>query len=111
MGKMYLPDINFWLALMFDAHVHHFSAKAWMDALTEETGCFCRLTQQGFLRLANNPRVFPHDAVSMADAWRLYDTAVTDPRVSFASEPAALDAGWRSLTQRAGFAPNSWNDA
>jgi predicted nucleic acid-binding protein len=55
MTKMLLPDINVWLALVFDAHVHHPSALAWFNSLSDETAFFCRLTQQGFLRWANNP--------------------------------------------------------
>ena len=65
MKKMHLPDVNLWLALVFDAHVHHPAAKAWWDGLADETCFFCRVTQQAFLRLATNPRVFPADAVSM----------------------------------------------
>jgi predicted nucleic acid-binding protein len=71
----------------------------------------CRLTQQDFLRLANNPRVFPTDAVSMTGAWRLYDITMTDPRVAFASEPATLADEWRKYTQGPGSAPIAWNDA
>src|SRR3954469_17930456 len=73
--KMYLPDINVWLALTFDSHVHHPSAKMWFDGLTNNAFClFRRLTQQGFLRLATNPSVFGKDAVPLPKAWQLYDT-------------------------------------
>src|SRR4051812_27043208 len=90
---MFLPDINFWLALIFNTHVHHPAAKSWLDGLSRETCYFCRHAQQGFLRLANNPRVFQADAVSMADAWRLYDTALTDARIAFVEEPPLEAAG------------------
>jgi hypothetical protein len=69
---MHLPDVNVWLALTFDSHVHHLRAKLWFDALTTQA-YFCRLTQQGFLRLATNPKAFGRDAVTMDDAWRLFD--------------------------------------
>ena len=58
MRKTLLPDINVWLALTFDSHVHHRIAKNWFDGLTDEVCYFCRLTQQGFLRLASNRQVF-----------------------------------------------------
>jgi predicted nucleic acid-binding protein len=32
--KMLLPDVNVWLALTFDSHIHHSAAKAWFDALS-----------------------------------------------------------------------------
>jgi hypothetical protein len=44
---MHLPDINVWLALTFDSHVHHPAAKVWFDALADEHCFFCRMTQQG----------------------------------------------------------------
>lgn len=44
MPKMLLPDINVWLALAFDGHVHHVSAKRWFDALSTEVCSFCRIS-------------------------------------------------------------------
>jgi toxin-antitoxin system PIN domain toxin len=108
---MYLPDVNVWLAMTFRAHIHHVAAKAWFDALGSEVCCFCRLTQQGFLRLATNRRAFPADAVQMDDAWRLYDTLLCDPRVGFAAEPAGIEAKWRTFTASRQFSPQVWNDA
>ena len=43
---MLLPDVNVWLALTFDSHVHHPAAKAWFDALSGELCFFCRYTKQ-----------------------------------------------------------------
>jgi toxin-antitoxin system PIN domain toxin len=111
MKKMLLPDVNVWLALVFSTHVHHPSALAWIDSLSDEISCFCRVTQMGFLRLANNPKVFPNDAVSVTVAWQLYDTTRIDPRVSFALEPAGLESAWRQFTQGQRFSPKLWNDA
>jgi uncharacterized protein len=87
MKKTLLPDVNFWLALVFDSHVHHSFGLSWINSFADEVCHFCRLTQMGFLRLANNPKVFPKDAVSVAAAWQLYDITLSDPRVSFVTEP------------------------
>ncbi len=108
---MLLPDVNVWLALVFSAHVHHPAALAWMNSLSGEISYFCRVTQMGFLRLANNPKVFPKDAVSAAVAWQLYDTTRSDPRVSYANEPPGLERAWRQFTQGQQFSPKLWNDA
>jgi predicted nucleic acid-binding protein len=51
-----LPDVNVWIAMTFDSHPHHPPAKLWFDAVTDDV-FFCRMTQQGFLRLSTNPRV------------------------------------------------------
>lgn len=108
---MLLPDINIWLALTFDSHIHHPAAKTWFDALTDEVCLFCRTTQQGFLRLATNFKAFGSEAVSMSDAWRMFDEFLGDPRVSFAYEPANIEPLWRGYTQRRAFSPKVWSDA
>ena len=78
---MLLPDVNVWLALTFDLHVHHPAAKNWFDGLTGEVCFFCRLTQQGFLRLATNGAAFGPHALTLAEAWQKYDTFRSDARV------------------------------
>ena len=108
---MHLPDINFWLALAFESHHHHASAKAWMQTAGDQTCCFCRLTQQGFLRLATNRKIFPLEAVSMRDAWGVYDVLLSDVRVAFANEPEDIELSWRVLTQSTLFSTNAWADA
>jgi toxin-antitoxin system PIN domain toxin len=100
---MYLPDINVWLALTFITHIHHQSAQSWFDSLAGDRRCyFCRFTQHGFLRLANNPKVFAQAAVPQDLAWKLYDTIVSDPRIEVASEPVLLEPIWRQFTASRG---------
>jgi toxin-antitoxin system PIN domain toxin len=109
---MHLPDVNVWLALTFDAHVHHPAAKAWFDGLPNDGICyFCRLTQQGLLRLATNPKVFGKRAMTLAEAWQGYDLFVSDPRVAIATEPPGLDVHWRGFTQSHTYSPHVWSDA
>ena len=109
---MHLPDVNVWLALTFDSHVHHPAAKTWFDGLPSGEVCFfCRLSQQGFLRLATNRNVFGKHAVSLPDAWQKYDLFLTDSRVAFADEPAGLENHWRTFTQNQSYSPHVWNDA
>lgn len=95
---MLLPDVNVWLALTFESHTHHPSARAWFDALSGTLCHFCRSTQQGFLRLATNPSVFATRALTMTDAWQKYDVFQSDACVSYAEEPDGVEAIWRSYT-------------
>jgi predicted nucleic acid-binding protein len=54
-GQAFLFDVNVWLALAFPAHPHHRRAvAAYQQATPAQPACFCRTTQQGFLRLASN---------------------------------------------------------
>ena len=108
---MWLPDVNVWLALTFEAHYHHVAAKEWFETKTPPECAFCRLTQQGFLRLATNPSVFKDDAVTMTQAWGLYDKLQGDERVQFLQEPAGTEDSWRKLTKRRQYSHKVWSDA
>jgi len=108
---MFLPDVNLWLALAFDKHVHHLVAKKWFGGIPDGDCSFCRMTQQGFLRLATNPKVLGDETVTLADAWRLYDRLFCDARVAFAMEPEGLEPLWRGHTRARSFSPKVWNDA
>jgi len=106
-----LPDVNLWLAMTFDSHAHHPSAKTWFDALTDQRIYFCRLTQQGFLRLATNPKVVGKHVLTLTEAWQKYDTYLNDPRISCAAEPGSVESHWRTFSQGNTFSPNVWTDA
>lgn len=69
------------------------------------------MTQQGFLRLASNPKVFGSSALTLADAWNAYDVVQCDPLIAYHEEPAGIEAAWRNLTNAHTFAPHVWNDA
>src|SRR5438128_2255041 len=111
MPKTLLPDVNVWLALTFDSHVHYPPAKTWFDGLTDELCLFCRTTQQGFLRLATNRHASGPNALTLDEAWQAYDAFRSDPHVSFADEPAALEAHWRTFTRGQSFSHHVWTDA
>jgi toxin-antitoxin system PIN domain toxin len=108
---MLLPDVNVWLALTFDSHIHHPAAKLWFDALAGELSLFCRTTQQGFLRLATNQAVFGADALKLGEAWQKYDLLQSDSCVSYIDEPPGVEPLWRAYTERQSFSPKVWNDA
>ena len=106
-----LPDVNVWLAMTFDSHIHHPSAKTWFDGLTNELLFFCRMTQQGFLRLATNLKVVGTHALTLTEAWQKYDIYLNDPRIGPVGEPPNIESQWRGFTQGSTFSPKVWNDA
>jgi toxin-antitoxin system PIN domain toxin len=108
---IFLPDINLWLALAVESHIHHTAAVNWFEAVSNDDCLFCRMTQQGFLRLLTNPKAMGKDAVSLPQAWLMYDALLRDPRVAFAREPVGLELLWRSYTAHQSFSPKIWNDA
>jgi toxin-antitoxin system PIN domain toxin len=108
---MYLPDINVWLALAFTDHEHHPSALKWFDNRADGECAFCRLTQQGFLRLATTSEATAGRPLTLIKAWRAYDDLFRDPRVVFSEEPEDLERFWRDYTHRRSVSPKVWNDA
>jgi toxin-antitoxin system PIN domain toxin len=108
---MYLPDINFWLALAFDQHKHSAAAVAWYNALAGRVCHFCRYTQLGLLRLSTNPKSNPLQTANMTEAWAVYDKLRNLPGVGFLTEPDGLETHWRAFSQGAGYSHHVWNDA
>ena len=71
---------------------------AWFDSVDVRTALWCRVTQQGFLRLASNPSVFGAEALTLRDAWSCYDALRGDERTGFVAEAAGLERLWREHT-------------
>lgn len=107
------PDINVWLALSYQRHVHYVVAREWFEGLGESARiCFCRFTQIGLLRLLTTDALMGGDGVlSQTQAWNVYDRWLEDDRVLFAEEPAGIEGSFRSLSQQGRPAPKDWADA
>lgn len=108
---MYLPDVNVWLALVFEAHAHHVPARTWFDEAGDKDCAFCRVTQQGFLRLATNPQVFGDDTLTLGAAWKCYDSLLKMPPIHFATEPPDVEQIWRQYTTAETYTSKVWTDA
>ena len=86
-----LPDVNVWLAVTFESHVHHKEVRSWFEDRTPAEAAFCRITMLGFLRLSQNESAFPGEAVTANNAWSLYQAICSDERVCFHDEPPGID--------------------
>ena len=87
---IYLPDVNVWIALAADKHIHHNVAKHWFTNIQADQVLFCRITQLGFLRLLTNRHVMGDEVLSPNDTWRAYRALRADRRIGYLSEPAEL---------------------
>ena len=57
-----LLDTNVWVSLAIDRHEHHLLALDWFDkASGDASACFCRMTQNSFLRLLTLKAIFEED--------------------------------------------------
>jgi hypothetical protein len=107
----YLPDVNVWIALTSNRHVHHVSAKRWLDSVANEEIAFCRISELGFLRLLTNRHVMQVDVLSPVEAWRAYDSFRADSRILFLPESSGFSERWRQAEAEVSNGPNAWTDA
>jgi len=106
-----LPDVNVWIGLTSNRHVHHALATSWLESLADTRLAFCRITELGLLRLLTNGHVMGPDVLTPRQAWRVYDQWRMDPRVDFLLEPAGFGERWRELGDKVVGGPNAWTDA
>ena len=110
-SKIFLPDVNVWLAVASGRHMHSQTCSAWLDSIDSGPVVFCRVSQMGLLRLLTTKSVMGNDVLSSRDAWRAYRAILSDERVSFTPEPFALEPEWRKLTIQDQPTPKVWTDA
>jgi toxin-antitoxin system PIN domain toxin len=107
------PDINVWIALTIERHVHHRRARSWFESVGDSGRVFfCRITQLGLLRLLTAEAVMgPDEVMAQAQAWMTYDRWLQDERISFLNEPPEIEPAFRALTQSGQAAPKDWADS
>jgi toxin-antitoxin system PIN domain toxin len=95
----FFPDLNVWLALSLDDHIHGGQARDWLSRVPANGHViFSRYTQLGLLRLLTNAAVMGNDTLSLDRAWDVYDSWLTDSRVEFRAEPPGLEIVFRNMT-------------
>ena len=107
------PDINVWLALAYDRHLHHSVAKQWFESLERDAQLFiCRFVQMGFVRLLTTAAVMGADqAMTQSQAWEVYDRCMAQGRTTFLEEPVGIERCFRALSQEKRPAPKDWADS
>jgi len=106
------PDINVWIALTYQGHIHHARAAAWFSGLpTDSRLFFCRFTQLGLLRLLTAEAVMADEVMNQPQAWQTYDRWLQDDRVACLDEPPGLERIFRSLTRLRRPATKDWADS
>ena len=107
-----LLDSNVWVSLAIDRHEHHLLALDWFDkASGDASACFCRMTQNSFLRLLTLKALFEEDTLTHRQAIAAYRLLCQDPRVGWLGEPEGLEANWFTLASLRTPAPKRWMDA
>lgn len=105
------PDVNVWLALLLEDHVHRASAVAWWRVDRSEAIVFVRFTQIAVLRLLTTPAAMNQKPLTMSAAWAAYDQLFADTRVGLAQEPHGVGALFRANSNLQSGSPKVWADA
>ena len=105
-----LPDVNLWVALVDQRHVHHSLAQGYWNQNGSTQFAFCRVTMMGFLRVATSPKAIANPKTN-AEAWAIYQQFRALPNIQFLNEPAALEPHFQALTILAPLPHRLWTDA
>lgn len=105
------PDVNVWLALLLEDHVHRPAALRWWKSDQSSVIGFLRLTQMSVLRLLTTAAAMNGKPLRMREAWTAYDRLFVDERVAFLTEPRGIEARFREHTRDNHPSPKLWADA
>ena len=108
----YFPDVDVWVALNDDRHVHHPTANEWYLALDEDSLIvFCRQTQLGLFRVLSTPAVMGDEALTLRACWQVFDRWAGTGQVRWAMESTQLEQALRTRTAASSISPKTWTDA
>lgn len=105
-----LLDVNVWLALAAEDHVHHEIARTYWESQSAESIAFCRITMLSFLRLATNAVVMAGRPFTAPEAWTLYREFRAERGIIMAAEPAGLETQMAKWSEMVDFPARRWTD-
>jgi len=105
------PDVNVWLALLLEDHVHRGAARRWWESTESDLIGFLRVTQMSVLRLLTTQAAMNGRPLRMPEAWAAYDRLFDDERVAFVDEPNGVEAAFRKYARKKQASPKLWADA
>lgn len=110
-----LVDTSVWVAAAFERHPAHLLAENELHAATRRGSlCFCRATQQSFLRLITTPsllRQYQATSFTNKEAVIEYTLLRSKLAVTEIDEPPGVASLWHQLATRDTASPKVWMDA
>lgn len=110
-ARVDLPDVNVWLALTDERHVHHQAARLYWNEERADHIAFCRVTMLALLRLVTHPKVMSGAPFTHDEAWNIYQTYRNLPISRFLPEAKTLETTLESLTINPDLPHRLWTDA
>ena len=110
-ARVDLLDVNVWLALTDERHVHHQAARVYWNEQRADHIAFCRVTMLALLRLVTHPKVMSGVPFTHDEAWNIYRIYRNLPIVRFLPEANTLETTLASLTTDPDLPHRLWTDA
>ena len=111
MTSLSFPDVNVWVAVLLEDHIHRPAAKRWWESDQSGVIGFLRLTQMSVLRLLTSAAAMNGRPLRMPQAWAAYDRLFADDRVAFFDEPRGTEVRFRHYARDPQPSPKLWADA
>lgn len=105
------PDVNVWLAILMEHHIHRAAARRWLEFTESGLIGFVRVTQMSVLRLLTTASAMNGKPLRMPQAWAAYDGLFGDDRVAFVDEPSGVGDVFRKHARMNHASPKLWADA
>lgn len=107
-----LLDVNVWLALYSDQHIHHESANRWYRSLDPPPQlAFCRQTQLGLFRLLSTETVMKGEVHTQAQCWQILEGWVENGQAEVLDEAPGTARLLKDRTSGQFDGPKGWMDA
>jgi uncharacterized protein len=112
MKSLIFPDINVWLALIYEKHMHSELVVEWFEGLESAAAfVFCRHTQLGLFRLLSTEAVMKQDCLNQEQCWQIYDPWIESGLAFVAQDPPELESAMRMHSSEGAVSPKIWADA
>ena len=110
--RLLFPDVNVWLALSHQIHVHHERAVRWFGTLGPESVlAFSRQTQMGWFRLLTTRAVMGDEALTNRSCWSLYRYWIASGKAVLLAEESGIEQRFEQMSWAGESSPKLWMDA
>ena len=104
------PDVNVWVALTAEDHIHHFRAESYWRTEADTRLGFCRTTALGLVRITSQQHTLEARPLSPEEAWETYLQWRDRSEIDFFVEPPGIEDVMTEWTRKGLATRRNWTD-
>jgi uncharacterized protein len=104
------PDVNVWVALTAEDHVHHERAKVYWHNEANTRLAFCRTTAMGLVRVTSHQHTFGGRPLATEEAWNSYLLWRSQPEIELLHEPSGIEDMMTDWCRKGLATTRNWTD-